>query len=237
MRMRAVAAVLAVVGLVAGCGGGDDVDPEKDKASAEAAVEAAEERLREDGFESAAEDDDDDDDIAFDSEECEQFAAALPDADEPLPGETASERAEFERGELDADGGTEESVTVSVKLVEDDKALDERFELFGDERLPGCLEEGLQNEFDSQSEDAGIEVSDLKVERGDLDDIGDEAILIEVDATLAAGGFEFPFHIDLAVVRSGRIGALASVSAVGDDEASVDTAALLELMLEEAGAD
>ena len=228
--------------VVAGCGGGGGADPEEDRASARAAMDALEERLRDDGFESAAADDDDEDDLEFESEECRRFAEAFPDDDEDLPGETASEKREFERGELDADGGTEESVDATVGFVEEDEQLAEVFELYTDDRLAGCLEEAMQAQFASQSgeqggdDDIAVEVNDLRVEEQDLD-AGDEAVSFTVDATLAAAGFEFPFHIDLGVARVGRVGATLVLATIGDDEGSLDSADLLSLLLDEATAD
>jgi hypothetical protein len=234
--MAAVAAL--VVASLAACGDDGDVDPEADQAAAEAAIEALEEQLQEDGFESAPDDEDDDSDIEFESEECQEFGEAFPEDDEELPGETASEEAEFERGELDPDGGTEESVSAGVGLVEEDGDLDEIFELYGDERLPGCLEEAMQVEFENQAAESGdediqVEVNDLRVEEQQLEDVGDETASFAVDATLSAAGFEFPFHIEFAVARSGRSAATLVLSTIGDDESSLDSAELLTVMLDE----
>ena len=236
-RIRWTTAVLVVAGLLAACGGGDDVDPEADRAAAEQAMESLEERLRDDGFESAPEDDDDDSDLEFESEECEEFAEAFPKDDEELPGETASEEAEFERGELDADGGTQESVSAGVGLVEEEGELEDRFALYGDERLAGCLEEAMRTEFENQATDssdeggAAVEVNDLKVEEQELE-VGDETASFTVDATLETAGFEFPFHIEFAIARQGRSAAMLVLSTIGDDEGDLDSADLLTLLLD-----
>ena len=237
-RIRWTTAVLVVAGLLAACGGGDDVDPEADRAAAEQAMESLEERLRDDGFESAPADDDDDSDLEFESEECEEFAEAFPKDDEELPGETASEEAEFERGELDADGGTQESVSAGVGLVEDEGDLEERFALYGDERLAGCLEEAMRSEFENQAAESGdegagsVEVTDLEVEQQEMEGVGDETASFTVDATLATAGFEFPFHIEFAIAREGRGAAMLVLSTIGDDEGDLDSADLLTLLLD-----
>lgn len=241
MLFRRMCVAAVAVATVAACGGGGGADPEEDRASARQAIDALEEVLRDDGFESAPPDDDDDDDLEFESQECRRFAEAFPEDDEGLPGETAKREAEFERGELDAEGGTEESVSATVALVEDEEDFEEVFELYRDERLLGCLEEALQAQFERQASESGdgvaVEVTDLRVEEQEIDDVGDEAVAFSVDATLGAAGFEFPFHIEFAVARSGRVGANLVLSTVGDDAGSLDSTELLSLLLEEASED
>jgi hypothetical protein len=196
IRMLAVSASLAL--LTTGCGEGAP--------SAEEEAELARRVLLTlddlpSGWE-VDESDDDDDGLEFTSEECEEFDAAL-NGDADFPGQTAEDDASFTRGA--AAQGRTTFLTAGVGVAADDEAIADVIELFRDERLPRCLEEGLRNQL-AKDTPAGTRISGFEVDAVDPPDIGDEGFALQASALIQGGGLRLPFVIDVEVVRQGRIG-------------------------------
>ena len=225
LTRRVLPTILAVLLLAAACGGDDGPSAAEDQDAADEAIAALEERLEDDGFEPVADDDDDDDDIEFESEECREFAEAFPEDDEDLPGETASaDSRDYERGEVDLEGGVEETVQASVGFVEEEDDLDVVFELLNDARLPECLNEAFTGFLEeSAAEDGGeFEFSDFEAERVDPSGLGDDAGRIALRGGIDVQGFQFGFTFDIEMVRVGRTAAMVMYGAFGAPEADVD---------------
>lgn len=238
MRRSLTCSIIAGL-LVAACGsgssGGAAADPADDKAAAQRATAAVDAALQDDGFTTAPPDDSSNDDLTFTSQTCKDFGKAFPKEDEKLPGETAKDEIDLEQGALDA-GGTMEEVKVTVGFVEDATDVDEFFELFGDDRLPGCLEEAIMAEFTNQAEGGGppVSVDALDVTTTDVGQVGDETVALQVEATLSAGGASFPFQATFALAREGRAVAQVDQSTIGDADPAADLHDLLALALDTA---
>ncbi len=236
VRRWAVVVLGSVAWLMAGCGDGDGgvSTADDDQRTADEAIAAVEQTLRDDGFSAPVdEDDDDDDDVAWESEECREFEEEFPEGFEAtsLPGETASAESEdFERGELTPAGGVMEMVTASATIVEERDDLDTAFDFLNDERLESCFEEVLRVGFGA---DTGIEIDDVNVERlGSRKGLGDGGGGLQGTADATSSGVTFPISIIWEVVSVER--ALVSVTtfAVGPDQPSADRAALLQVLVD-----
>lgn len=234
MKRRLSLAALAALISVAGCGGGDSVDPEADEDAAERAIEAVIEELEDDGFVESP-DQDEDEDIEFQSDECEEFGEAFPDDDE-LPDETAKEETgRFAGGDFDTDGG-ETTVEASIVFVEDEGVVEDVFELLADERLGDCFIEALEASFEEQSEDEGAAtIEGLEFEEIDPPSIGDEGVSFRLDGQIVA--FDIDLNVEVHFVRAGRTAMFFAVTSVGEGGPEPDAEDFLELMLEEATAD
>src|SRR5687767_9239661 len=109
MRLsRLVCVFVACSLLVSACGGDDDdaggggdAEPSAaDQEIADQVIALFEQRVEDDGF-TASTDTEENNEIEFESDECREFADALPGDDDELPGETASaESEEYEYGDL-----------------------------------------------------------------------------------------------------------------------------------------
>jgi len=231
---RLLAIALAVA--LAGACGDDSVDPEADADAAQRAVDALIDQLEDDGF-VEGEQDDDEDDLEFESEDCQQFAAAFPEDDE-LPGETASEETgQFDLGEFeDVDGGTT-SVEATVAFTEDTDAVEELFELFGDERLDDCLVEAIElSAAELAADDPTAQVGDIAVDDLDPPSVGDQGIAMRIEADFEVTGFTIPLAVELFMARDGRTAVMLAVTSVGAGAPGADGEDYLELLLEEANA-
>jgi len=218
--------VLTALLLLAAACGDDGPSAAEDQDAADAAIAALEERLEEEGFEPTADDDDeDDDDLEFESEECKEFAEAFPEDDEDLPGETASaDSRDFERGEVDLEGGVQETVQASVGFVEGEDDLDVVFELLNDDRLPECLTEAFTGFLEqAAAEDGGeFDFSDFEAEAVDPTGLGDEAGRIALNGGIEVQGFQFAFSFEIEMVRVGRTAAMVMYGAFGAPDAAID---------------
>ena len=226
LTRRFVHILLAALLLAAACGGDDGPSAAEDQDTADAAIAALEERLEDEGFEPAADDDDDDDDeLQFDSEECREFDEAFPEDDEDLPGETASaDSRDFERGEVDLEGGVQETVQASVGIVEEDGDLAPVFELLNDARLPDCLNEALTGFLERSAAEQGgqFEFSGFEAERVAPSGVGDDAGRIALEGGITVQGFQFDFNFDIEMVRVGRTAATVMYGAFGGPDAEID---------------
>jgi hypothetical protein len=233
----AVVVLGSVAWLMAGCGDGDGgaSTADDDQRTADEAIAAVEQTLRDDGFSAPADedDDDDDDDMAWESEECRELEEEFPEGLEAtsLPGETASAESEdFERGELTPAGGVMEMVTSSATFVEERDDLDTAFDFLNDERLESCFEEILRVGFGA---DTGIEIDDVDVERlGSRKDLGDGGGGLQGTAEATSSGVTFPFSISWEVVSVERALVSVTIVAVGPDQPSADRAALLQVLVD-----
>jgi hypothetical protein len=205
------AALLLLTGVLAGCGGGTSPDPADDVAAARAAVRGFEERAVGEGYAVDREPGAGDTGLVFRSPACQHLEESLGDTG-GLPGQTASQdSAPFSRGEADLEGGTEETLEVTVRMVHDEDELARLFGYLDDERLEQCLQEALQHQFAEQAEGEEVAVGDLGVQAVDLAGVGDEATSFRVQGTLEASGVVIPFAFDVSLAREGR--AMASVVA------------------------
>jgi hypothetical protein len=232
-RLAIVAVMLGASAIACGGDGGGGVDAEADQEAAEAAIAAFEAELAERDFEPQTDDDDDDSDVEFQTEECEQYDEAFGE-DEDLPDETASaESGDFERGELDLEGGTQELASGSVGFTEDSEALEEYFDLLADDLFGQCVVEAIESEFAADA-DAQTSVGQFDVDTDDLG-VGDESISLQLGTTIEAEGFTLPVAFEFALARSDRTAAFVFLGAVGADEINEDAAELLTLLFDEAG--
>jgi hypothetical protein len=235
----------SVVGLVSaalllfGCGDDDSgVSTANDEAAADEAIAAVEQSLGDDGF-SAESNQDEDDDLAFESQECREFDEAfLGDADQDLPGETASaESDDFERGELAPAGGVLETVQAFAGFVEEPDDLDAVLELLNDERFGRCLEEAFRigTEEAAAEDQATVEFGGSEVERLGSDGLGDAGGGFQLTGQVTASGFSVPVSLAVQAVRVDRALVAIVTTAVGPDEPTADRAALLQVLVDGVG--
>jgi hypothetical protein len=237
MQRLTLVAVVAIGALLAACS--DEGDSE-DQATADRVVAAFVTRMTDQGFALAEADEDDDDDLAFDTPECEAFAAAFPDGDQDLPGEVASaESGDLERETPDATGfGLQETVTGGIGFVDDASALVEFFALFRDERLGPCLTEAFRAGFEEElaAPDAPpIVIEGLTITPTTATGVGEETVGVHLDGSMSVVGLHVAFVGDYLLARSGRVGATASTFAINGTPA-VDPVALLQGLLADATA-
>jgi hypothetical protein len=88
--------------LLAACGDDDELSQPADQATADDAIAAVEQVLRDDGFEAASPDneDDDDDDLSFQSEACRRFEAVAS----PLSARNSPVKPQGPRADLSTAG-------------------------------------------------------------------------------------------------------------------------------------
>jgi hypothetical protein len=235
LRGTFVALVSAAL-LLAGCGDDDSgVSTASDQETADKAIAAVQQALRDDGF-AASPDDENDNDLSFQSEECQEFEeVAFPESDQELPGETARARSgSFDRGRLEPTGGIEESIRAGVTFVEEPKDLDPFFEMLNDERLGPCLEEAMRIAFEEGADESqeAVKVGDVEIEQLGGDGLGDAGgglqgttEIMTPAATLLLSFAAQSVRVDRAVVAVGTV-------AVGTDEPTVDRAALLQVLVD-----
>jgi hypothetical protein len=214
-------------------GGGATAD---DQETADEAIGAVEQALRDDGF-TASPDDEDDDDLPFQSEECRKFQeVAFQASDQGLPGETARARSgPFERGALEpTGGGVEETVQAGVTFVEESEDVDPLFELLNDERLGPCLEEALRVALDENAAEGqgAVELRNLETEQLGVEGLGDAGAGIQGTAEITSSGVTFLFSFTDQFVRVDRAVLALSTVAVGTEEPTADRAALLEILVD-----
>lgn len=234
LRGTKVALVSAAL-LLAGCGDDDGVSTADDQDTADQAIAAVQQALRDDGF-AASPDDEDDDDLSFQSEECREFEeVAFPDSDQELPGETARARSgSFDRGRLEPTGGVEESVRAGVTFVEEPEDLDPFFEMLNDERLGRCLEEAMRIAFEEGADEGqeGVELGDVEIEQLGGDGLGDAGGGLHGIAEIMTPGSTFLFSFTSQFVRVDRAVVAVGTLAVGTEEPTADRAALLQILVD-----
>ena len=244
MHLSRVVCVLAACSLAfAACGGDDDDDggsaetaepSADDQELADQVIALFEDTVEGDGFTETT-DTEEDNEIEFASEECQQFAEALPGDDEDLPGETAStESGEFEHGDITA-GELMESVQAQTGFVEEPSQLDVVFDAFRDDRFEDCIEEGFLASLEQSAEEDGtdLEPGDISVEATEGTGLGDESAGLEVEGSLSSQGFSFNYTLSMEAVRVGRSATLLMLVTIGDGEPTADLDALMGTMVDE----
>jgi hypothetical protein len=228
--------LVSAASLLVGCGDDDSgASTADDQDVADEAIAAAEQSLRDDGF-SAAADEDEDDDLVFESQECQEFDEAFPgDENQDLPGETASaETGDFERGELAADAGVQETVGALVGFVEKGDDLDPVLQLLNDERLGTCLEEAFRIGIEAAStdNDTPVALGDVQIEQLGSEGLGDTGGGVQLTGQFTVPGFALPFSFAFQFVQVDRALVGVFTTGVGPDEPTADRAALLEVLVD-----
>jgi hypothetical protein len=205
------AAVLLLLALVlTGCSD-DPPDPAADVDAARVAVRSFEGRAVDAGYAVDRAPGAGGTGLVFRSPACQHLEAALGDTG-GLPGQTASrDSAPFSRGEADLEGGTQETLEVTVGMVRDEDELARLFGYLDDERLERCLQEALQQQFAEQARGDDVAIGEVGVQAVDLAGVGDEATSFRVHGTFETAGVVIPFAFDVSLARAGR--AMASVVA------------------------
>ena len=235
-------ALVSFAWLLAACGDGDDGGDQSnaaDQESADEAIAAVEQSLRDGGFSAADDedgdgDDDDDDDLSFESDECQEFDEAFSaGGGASFPGETASAETDtFELDEL-AQRGVAESVNASVEFVEDQDQLDVVDEMLNDERLETCFEEAFRIGFeDTGDEGDAIAIGDVQAEKLASQGLGDGGGGVQVTAELTAEGVTLPIAFGLEVARVERAAVSVFSIALGPGQPSADRAELLQILVD-----
>ena len=253
VRFKAFWLLLVLALVAAGCGDddseGDDpvasspsaaeeeepeVDPAADQKAADAAVAAVERRFQDAGFTETA--DDDDDELEFESPECRELESTFSRA-EKLAGETAT--AESGDYELDAfeERGYSELVMAELLFVERAELARDVFELFETSPVEKCMEEALRLTMEKSGEEDGVQVTaeDIQVDVASSE-LGDEGLLIQFGGVFGAGGLQLPVDFVIEFVQVDRAVAFAMTGVIGDGQSSIDRRAVLEQLLEHAGA-
>jgi hypothetical protein len=168
---RTYGALVSGALLLAACGDDDGLSPGDDQETADEAIAAVEQALRDDGFAASSDDEDDenDDNLSFQSEDAGNSRRLRSrESDQELPGETARARSgPFDRGTLESTGGVEESVRAGVTFTEEPNNLDSVFEMFTDERFGPCLAEAIRFAFEGGADEGqeAVEVGDVEIEQ------------------------------------------------------------------------
>ncbi|MGH9290194.1 MAG: hypothetical protein ACRD0V_18185 [Acidimicrobiales bacterium] len=233
--LRATLVVLASAALLlAGCGDDDNGgSTANDQETADEAIAAVEQSLRDDGFSATA--DEDDDDLTFESTECREFDEAFPGDGQDLPGETASaESAEFERSDLAPAGGVQETVRAFAGFVEESDDLDPVLELVNDERFGPCLEEAFRigAEAAAAEDQATVAVGDVEIDQLGSEGLGDIGGGVQLTGEVTSSGFTVPFSVAFQLVRADRALVAIVTTAVGPDEPTADRAALVQILVD-----
>jgi hypothetical protein len=218
--------------LLAACGDDGGLSPADDQETADEAIDAVEQALRDDEFKAASPDDDDD--LSFQSEACREFeAVASPLGDPELLGQTASATSRpFDRGKFELSGGVEEHVGASVAFVEQPQDLDRLFDVLNDERLGPCFEEAMRiRSEDVEGQDA-VEIRDVEVETLDADGLGDAGGGYRVTTEITTQGFTVLGSFASEYVRVDRAVIAVYVVTIGNDEATADRTALLRILVD-----
>lgn len=223
--------------LLAACGDdGGDGSTANDQETADNAIAAVEQALRDDGF-AASPDDEDGDELAFKSEECQEFQevgfAFAGDLQE-LPGSTASAKSgPFQRGAIEPTGGVEVA-GAGAAFVEEPEDLDAFFEMLNDDRFAPCLEEGIRIAFqeDAAERQEAVEVGDFDIEQLDADGLGDASWGIHGTAEITTSGSTFLLSFAYQFVRVDRAVVSVAVVGLGTDEPTADRAALLQILVD-----
>jgi hypothetical protein len=234
MLGRTLVALASAALLVAGCGDDDSgASTANDQETADEAIVALEQALRDDGFSAAGDGSEDDDDLTFESEECQEFDDAFPGDDQDLPGETATaESDDFERGELD--GGVQETVQAIAGFVEKPDDLDSVLALLNDERLGRCLEEAFRigTEAAAAEDQATVETGDVEIEQLGAEGLGDTGGGVRLTGQFTSSGFTLPFSFAFQFVQVDRALVGVVTSGVGPGEPTADRAALLQVLVD-----
>jgi hypothetical protein len=232
LRETFVALVSAAL-LLAGCGDVDGESTADDQETADEAIAAVEQALRDDGFTALPDDEDDDDDLTFESDECREFEeVAFAGRDQEFPGETASaESADFERGELAPAGGVRETVQAFAGFVEEPDDLDRVLELLNDERFGRCMEEALRIavEEDAAEGQEAVELRDVEIEQLGAEGLGDAGGGLQGTAEMTTG-FTLLYSFASQLVRVDRAVVAVATVAVGTEEPTADRPALLQIL-------
>jgi hypothetical protein len=235
LRRTSVALVSAAL-LLAGCGDDDGVSTADDQETADKAIAAVEQALRDDGFKAASPDDEDDDDLSFQSEACREFeAVASPLGDWELLGETAiATTRPFDRGKFELSGGVEEHVGASVAFVEQPQNLDRLFDVLNDERLGPCFEEAMRirSEKDVDEGQDAVEIRDIEVETLGADGLGDASAGYRVTTEITTQGFTVLGSFASQYVRVDRAVVAVYVVTIGNEEPTADRTALLQILVD-----
>jgi hypothetical protein len=178
-----------------------------------------------------SDEEDSDDPFVFTSPDCKEFEALIEAGDGAEDG-TSLKSAEFVKGVFDGPGTTEETLQASLFFASDDSELSEVFGLFTDGRLGKCLEEGLTTSMNAELP-AGASVT-AESAPVDLGDIGDDRQGIDLKLTLTVEGTEIPLDLNFFLASQDRVGVVIFDTILGADAPTVDLAAQLELLLDEA---
>jgi hypothetical protein len=234
LRGTGVAVVSGAL-LLAACGDDGGKSAADDQETADKAIAAVEQVLRDDGF-TASPDDENDEDLAFQSAECREFeAVAFPESDQEVPGETARARSgSFERGMLEPGGGVEEFVRAGVTFVEEPEDVDPIFEMLNDERVGPCLEEAMRTAFEEGAGEGqeAVKVGDVEIKQLGSEGLGDAGGGIRGTAEIITPGFTFVFSFATQYVRVDRAVVAVGTLAVGTEEPTADRAALLQILVD-----
>jgi hypothetical protein len=236
LRGAGVALVSAVL-LLDACGDDEVVPAADDQETADKAIAAVEQALRDDGFTASPDDADDDDALTFESDECREFEqVAFAGRDQEFPGETArAESADFERGELAPAGGVRETAQAFAGFVEKPDDLDPVLELLDDERFGRCMEEALRIavEEDAAGGQEAVELRDVEIEQLGAEGLGDAGGGLQGTAEITTSGFTLLYSFASQFVRVDRAVVAVATIAVGTQEPTVvDRAALLQILVD-----
>jgi hypothetical protein len=223
--------------LLAACGNGDEASPAADQETANEAIAAVEQALRDDGFTASPDnEDDDDDDLSFQSEACREFeAVASPLGDPEFPGETARATSRvFDRGKFELSGGVEEHVGALVAFVEQPQDFDRLFDVLNDDRLVPCFEEAMRirSEKDADEGQEAVEIRDIEVETLGADGLGDAGGGYQGTAEIVTQGFTVLASFASQYVRVDRAVVAVNVVAIGNEEPTADRTALLQNLVD-----
>jgi hypothetical protein len=235
MVRRTSVALVSWALLLAACGDDGGLSSADDQETADEAIAAVEEALRDDGFK-AASPDDEDDDLSFQSEACREFeAVASPLGDWELLGETASATTRpFDRGKFELSGGVEEHIGASVAFVEQPQDLDRLFDVLNDERLGPCFEEAMRirSEKDVDEGQDAVEIRDIDVEKLDADGLGDASAGYRVTTEITTQGLTVLGSFASQYVRVDRAVVAVYVVTIGNDEPTADRTTLLGILVD-----
>jgi hypothetical protein len=219
--------------LLAACGDDGGLSPADDQETADEAIAAVEQALRDEGFTAS---DDETQDLPFQSEACRELEdVGFLQSGQEVPGETARARSgPFDRGRDESTGRIEENVRAGVTFIAEPKDLDAFFEMLNDERLAPCLEEEMRTLFEEEADESqeAVDIGDVEFELLGGEGLGDAGGGFQGSIAIMTPGFTYRFSFALQVVRVDRAVVAVSTVAVGNEEPTADRTALLQILVD-----
>jgi hypothetical protein len=220
--------------LLAACGDDGGLSPADDQETADEAIAAVEQALRDEGF--TASPDDETQDLPFQSEACQELEkVAFLQSGQEVPGETARARSgPFDRGRDESTGRVEENVRAGVTFIAEPRDLDPFFEMLNDERLAPCLEEEMRTLFEEEADESqeALDIGDVEFDLLGGEGLGDAAGGFQGSIAIMTPGFTYRFSFAAQYVRVDRAVVAVSTVAVGNEEPTADRTALLQILVD-----
>lgn len=239
-RTRRLGGLLAVLVLAAGCGGDDDGgdaagsgpgDDPRTEAERQADVDTAGTILLTLGDfpagweEEPAESDEDDQALQDDMAECLDVDPALLADDDPQAKSPSFVAP------------SEEEVSAEVTLTASAEDTTRTLDLMKDDATPGCYADAVkaamaQSTLEGGQATAGVEFGEPTFNPVSFPGMGDDSVAMRLTVPLSAQGVDVDVHVDVVMVRVGRVGISGTFLSTFSPFDSTEAARLMQLMVD-----